>query len=364
MPRPDSVRMRRIALINFGGIGDEILFAPVIGEIHRHLPQAELTLFLEARSRSVVELLPGVAATEALNLQGHSRLQTFADIVGRLRRGRFDAVVSSGSNPLIPVMLAASGIPVRVGFQTGLASRLLLSAEGPLDRKAYAADMYFSLARAFLGYVFGPSYQPPQRVLPELQPPSQADLQWANTLLAPAGAKPRILLHPGVSLISIQKNILKGWPATAWASLIGALAGEAQVFLVGGPDDEGAVQDILAALPADQPGFTNLYGQTRSMSQLAALIAAADLLLCVDSSPMHLAVGYQRPLVAMFGPTDEKKLVPADARFAVVTRPDLACRPCLWDVRQASCERPICLEVPMQDMLAAVRRLLPATACD
>lgn len=360
MARPDPARIQRIALINFGGIGDEILFAPVLSEIKKHLPHAQLTLILEKRSQSVVELLPGVAETFALDIQGRSRAQMFREVVGYLRRGRFDAVISSGSNPLIPVMLLASGIKIRVGFQTGALSRLLLSAEGPLDRKTYAARMYFSLATAFLGWLLGAAYRPTDAVLPELRPLPEEDRAWARQMLSVANQRPKVLLHPGVSLISIQKNILKGWPAPAWAELIRQLGQDGQVFLCGGPDDEATVREILAQLGEDPPHFTNLYGQTRNLRQLAALIAEADLLLCVDSSPMHIGVGYQRPLVAMFGPTDEKKLLPAEPRFAAIARNELDCRPCLWDVRQVSCEKPVCLDVEVDAMAAASRRLLGA----
>ena len=130
-------RPRRIALLNFGGIGDEILFTPVLREIRAFYPEAHLALILEDRSRAIADLLPGVDEVIPLNVQQPGRLALFGKLVALLRRGNYDAVVSSGSSPFIPVMLAATGIRVRVGYQTGPTSKLLLSAEAPPGRPAW-----------------------------------------------------------------------------------------------------------------------------------------------------------------------------------------------------------------------------------
>lgn len=359
----DSIK--KIALINFGGIGDEILFSPVIEDVKRYLPHAHTTLFLEDRSRSVQDLLSGVDAFQALNIQGQSRFKSFFQLWNLLRSQCFDVVISSGSSPFIPVLLFLSGIWIRVGFKTGSVSRRFLTVEAPLapknNRRGYAGDMYYALSSSFLQWLLGERYTPMAPVLPHLKPPGAEALQWADKLLENSTTRPRILLHPGVSTISVQKNILKGWPPAYWAELLETLTRSGYaVYLVGGPDDKAVISEIRRLLPADLPHWHDLYGQTKNLSQLAALITVCDLLLCVDSSPLHMAVGYQKPLVAMFGPTDEKKLVPLnDVRFQAIKLDSLSCRPCLWDARNTSCENPVCLNVPVSLMADAVQRALP-----
>lgn len=359
--QPEAIK--KIAFINFGGIGDEMLFSPVIEEIRKYLPHAQTTLFLERRSRAVKDLLD-VDEIEELDVQEQSRLQLFFQLWTMLRGNSFDVVISSGSSPFIPVLLFLSGIPVRVGFQTGKTSKMFLTVEAPLapknDRKGYAAVMYFALAQSFLTSLLKGHYQPMRPVIPHLKHPPAEDLQWAKAILSANLPEKKILIHPGVSTISIQKNILKSWPAVHWAELIRQLCEEGhRVYLAGGPDDREAVEQIETSLPKGLAGFTNLYGQTKNLRQLGALILESDVLLCVDSSPMHLAVGYQKPVVAMFGPTDEKKLLPLeDSHFQAVTVQNLACRPCLWDVRNENCATSDCLNVPVNDMLKAVHRAL------
>jgi len=127
--------------------------------------------------------------------------------------------------------------------------------------------------------------------------------------------------------------------------------------LVGGPDDAEAVAEILRLLPSDLDGFTSLYGQTRNLSDLAALITVADLLVCVDSSPLHLAVGLGKPVVSLFGPTDEKKLIPVLPNVKAVTVGHLPCRPCLWDHRQINCETSDCLKIDVHEVLNTIQEV-------
>lgn len=359
--RPENIK--KIAFINFGGIGDEILFAPVIEEVRQAMPQAHTTLFLERRSRAVKDLLT-VDSVKELEVQEQSRLKLFFQLWKALRGQYFDVVISSGSSPFIPLLLFLSGIPIRVGFQTGKVSQRLLTIEAPLapkhDRKGYAAVMYFALAQSFLQWLLKDDYQPMNPILPHLKPPPPEDQQWAKGILCPEWPEKKIIIHPGVSTISVQKNILKSWPPTYWAELIQKLCDKGhRVYLVGGPDDRETVEQIRNLLPTNLPYFTDLYGQTKNLRQLGALILEADLLLCVDSSPMHLAVGYQKPAVALFGPTDEKKLLPQnDERFQAVTVQNLECRPCLWDVRNENCATSDCLNVPVNAMLEATHQAL------
>ena len=51
---------KNILLINFGGIGDEILFSPVISALKETYPNAKITLCLENRSRAFINLTNGI----------------------------------------------------------------------------------------------------------------------------------------------------------------------------------------------------------------------------------------------------------------------------------------------------------------
>jgi putative inorganic carbon (hco3(-)) transporter len=339
--------VKRIALINWGGIGDEILFSPVVRALKQAYPEATLTLALEHRSRSIQDVLPELDAVYPVELGRHRRAALFARLLSWLRRGQFDMVVSAGSHPAIAPLLWLSGVRVRVGFDVGPLSRWCLTHAAPLERDVYAGLMYFRLAQAVLPDASDAQAQP------TLSAPTQsAAADWLRN--QPKGS-PRWAIHPGVSQMSLEKNILKAWPVSHWIALIErylAAYPEGQLLILGGPDDA----QVMAALSAwrtqlPQPLQARVlwgYGQTRSFADLAAVLTRCDGLVSVDSAPMHLAVGLGLPVVSIFAPTDPKKLLPASYLPSVATVEGLSCQPCLWDKRTVSCEDPQCLFTPVE----------------
>ncbi len=96
------------------------------------------------------------------------------------------------------------------------------------------------------------------------------------------------------------------------------------VILAGGPDDKEAIEQIRAQLKPDSKVIST-YGHTRNLRELVGLIDICDLMVCVDSAPMHLAVALGKPVVALFGPTNEAVLLPAgDDRFVALRKETLA----------------------------------------
>jgi ADP-heptose:LPS heptosyltransferase len=185
-----------------------------------------------------------------------------------------------------------------------------------------------------------------------------ADREWARDFLADA-KRPVVVFHPGVSKLSIEKQIIKGWAPERWVELGRRLAAQgATVVLAGGPDDEDIIRLIR-----ETGGFpyVEAYGKTKGLGQLAGLIEQADALVAVDSAPMHVGVAVGTPTVAIFGPTDPAKLLPAGTVHQAVHVEGLACRPCLWDKRQTSCDELTCLkDLGVDQVEAAVLKILPA----
>ncbi|HNN61941.1 MAG TPA: glycosyltransferase family 9 protein, partial [Candidatus Obscuribacter sp.] len=92
-----------------------------------------------------------------------------------------------------------------------------------------------------------------------------------------------------------------------------------EIILAGGPDDEEVMKGLMQALSSEADKVINFYGKTRSLADLAALIEITDLFICVDSAPMHVAVGLDKKVVALFGPTDPAKLIPKQKNFCALS---------------------------------------------
>ena len=74
---------------------------------------------------------------------------------------------------------------------------------------------------------------------------------------------------------------------------------------------------------------------------------------------MHVAVGVRTPVAAIFGPTDEEKLLPSDDyRFIAVKDDIIDCRPCLWDKRQTTCDYLDCLNIDSEKVFEIIEQQL------
>ena len=186
-----------------------------------------------------------------------------------------------------------------------------------------------------------------RKVAKEIKVPDN-ELKWADEWFSKKGLTQNsgkiVLVHPGASKLSKQKNMIKTWEPIKWTQLIDELLKKGvKVILAGGPDDEEDVNFIRKHIKDYGNNFIEAFGETKNMDQLAALIKKSDLLLCIDSAPMNVGVGVNTPLVAIFGPTNEKKLLPVDEKFTSV-RVNLDCTPCLWDKRKTTCGELTCLK--------------------
>ncbi|MEW5821360.1 MAG: glycosyltransferase family 9 protein [Cyanobacteriota bacterium] len=344
--------LNKVLFINFGGIGDEILFFPTLQTFKAHYPNTSITLLVEPRSAGCKELTDKIDQVIKYDIKNSNKIISFIRLLGIIANNRFDAVISSGSNKFIGVLLFLSRVKIRIGYNSGWLSRKLLSNSITLNKQQYATNMYHDLLKGL-----GIDSDAP---LPEIILPEEVILK-GKILLQPLD-KPLLLIHPGVSKLSIKKNIIKGWPDQKWAELIIQLleSGLYKVGLCGGPDDDKSIENIrnyLAKKELDKTNYIDLYGKTKSLLELAAIIKLSDLLLCVDSAPMHVAVGVKTKIVAIFGPTDEKKLLPENKDFIAVRNTTLNCRPCLWDKRNYVCDQPSCLDISVQQMLDVINAL-------
>ena len=321
----------KILLINFGGIGDEILFLPTIISLKKEFPNSHITLALEPRSRGIVDLTDKIDDTILVDLKCGNKYCELMKLVFKAWFKGFDMVISSGANKLIPILLASMGIKKRYGFDSGKLSHLLLTKAIILNKNQYAVDMYHDLVSPLTSI---------RTALP------QVDIEKKMVV------ENSVLIHPGVSKVSVEKNMIKTIGASVWAEIVRELVRVGKkVRLVGGPDDEECIKQICE-LCADVD-FENLYGSTKNLKELAELISSAEKFLCSDSAPLHVAVALGVKTYAIFGPTDDKKLIPPSV-IAIKAKDNCSLKPCLWERRQTSCESLDCLKISAKDVVEEI----------
>lgn len=317
-------KINKILAINFGGIGDEIFFLPALISLKKEFPEAKITLALEPRSKSVKDLTDVIDDLFLIDVKGKNKYFELLKLVFKARAGGFDMVVSSGGNKLISLLLWMTGIKTRYGYDTGALSEKLLTKAVPLNKNQYACDMYHDLVTPITDY---------KTFLPEINVEPQEKI------------KNSVLIHPGVSKMSINKGMIKTIPAKTWAAVIDILIDKGkQVILAGGPDDAECIETIRSSVK--NKNFEDYYGRTKSLKDLAELIAKAEKFICSDSAPLHVAVALKTRTYAIFGPTDDKKLIPqSELVTAIKANDNCPIKPCLWEHRQTTCESLDCLKI-------------------
>ncbi|MDP3509295.1 MAG: glycosyltransferase family 9 protein [Candidatus Melainabacteria bacterium] len=357
----------KVLAINFGGIGDEVLFLPTLERIKELAPDCELTLLLEPRSKSVAEVTNLIDKIITFDIK--KKPLTPVDLIRLtmlLRTGGYDMVISSGSSPMVAMLLFLSGIKLRVGYDAGSPVKSLLTHPVKLLREQYAADMYHDLTKGMANYLrrkananasirdVDHTYQVPKITLkPDslaamkafLEEGLKASVTADDTKQVDASqvdTRPvkTILIHPGTSQMAVSKGIIKHWSSENWLAFIRLLQNQkdqpfqTRVILCGGPDDKEVVAELERLLQKDiadgaaAAPYISAVGKTKGLADLAALTSLCDVLVCVDSAPMHIGVGLNKNLVALFGPTDPKLLIPNQKNFKVLAdRPDSTTSP-------------------------------------
>ncbi len=346
---------KKILVLNLGGIGDQILFFPVFETLKKNFNNSHITLVTEPRSESAVTLTELVDEIFICDFKSSGKYFEVFRFLKKAVLGKYDMVISSGSSALVSILLFLTGIKRRIGYNSGIFSKFLLTEAVELNRQQYAADMYHKLVSS-IDNASG------QRI-PKISVGLSDNIKDYLDKLIPkeCTGRKKIVIHPGVSRLSIEKNILKSWHIDRWAEFAQRLlvSGNYTVILTGGPDDIEALAQIRdKTLNVDHKPecLVDLSEKAFSIEEFAYIIHISDVLVCVDSSPMHIAVGVGKPVIALFGPTDEKKLLPGKkGLFTVVKNDKPGCRPCLWDKRLTSCENPVCLDIEVEQVINALR---------
>lgn len=320
---------KNILAINFGGLGDEILFLPALISLKKEFPDSKITLALEPRSKSIQQLSNVIDDIITVDIKNKNKYFEIFKFIKKVISRKFDLVISSGASPMIAIIEAMTLIPERYGYDTGFLSQKLLIKAIPLNKNQYAANMYHDLVSEITDK---------KTDIPQISVETEDKIP--NS----------VLIHPGVSLMSKRKGCIKSINSKEWAELVDRLCAYGKhVILAGGPDDEECISDILKY--SENKNIENYYGKTKNLVELAKLISRAEKFVCSDSAPLHIAVAMGVRTYPFFGSTDDKKLVPKLPNITPLKAHDTCpLKPCLWERRTTSCEDLHCLKYDLSEV--------------
>ena len=129
----------------------------------------------------------------------------------------------------------------------------------------------------------------------------------------------------------------KEWPQEKWYSLIKLLQYRANFVCLGGPKEATQYKPLLDSLAAEgiDQIMLNMLGKT-TLQEVGALIESCDVVVTADTGALHIALALNKPVVALFGPTDPKLWGPLTGTFKVLVNDELDCLGC----RKRRCPKP------------------------
>ncbi|MCC7008846.1 MAG: lipopolysaccharide heptosyltransferase II [Acidobacteria bacterium] len=313
-----SESIQRLVVRPPNWLGDAVLALPALGAVRRHFASAHLTI---AATPSVAALFredTNAAPDRVVELPAGTR-----DAVAVLEGEGFELGLLFPNSFRSAWQLFRARIPQRWGYARSWRRLLLTHRSAPARREGvtHQSDYYRDLVRG-LGIECAPSEAP--RVEARLPSIARADALLAQMKVAPEARF--VGFAPGAAY-----GQAKQWPPDRVAAVIAALVRQARVtpVLVGASHDRDAalaVESWLRAHAADVvPAVVNLTGRT-SLGALAGVVQRMSAFVSNDSGAMHLAAAIGLPVVAIFGPTDERATSPI-GDHDVITEP-VFCRPC------------------------------------
>lgn len=307
----------RILVISPNWIGDAVMAQPLLQLLKARDPASPIDVLAPGWVAPVWRAMAEVETViEAPFRHGALQMGERREFARRLReRGYAEAYVLPNTLKfaLIPWL---AGIPRRVGYKGEMRYGLINVMHR--DDKAAPRPMvsfYAALAAAPATVV----RQPAELPRPALY---VSDQQIVQTMIS-LGLRPELPLIAFAS--GAEFGTAKRWPAAHFAALAQTIRQThpaAQIVLLGSGKDQEVCDEIIALAPM----VRSLAGVT-TLAQAIALIARADAMVSNDSGLLHIASALNRPVVAIYGPTDPLHAPPfSDVATSLFLK--LECSPC------------------------------------
>ncbi len=287
----DGLEAKRIALIKPSALGDIVHSLPVLGALRHRYPQARIVWVVNKSYESLIEGHPDLDATIPFDRTATDEglwgaMRSVGAFVRRLRAENFDLAIDLQGLIRSGLMCYLTGAKRRVGLATARECSCWFYTDVIETRglpELHAVDRYWQIVKALGVEDYPVTFRLPIHT---------EALEWARETLITL-PRPWIMVSVG----------------TRWETkrvppnFFGVLLKRAQdqfggtVIFVGREDEQRLA--LAAASHLDDPCTRMLTGET-NLSQLAAVLSLADVVVANDSGPLHLAVALGRPVVAPY----------------------------------------------------------------
>ncbi|MHA6846814.1 lipopolysaccharide heptosyltransferase I [Ralstonia syzygii] len=290
----------RVLIVKVSSLGDVVHCTPVVADILRAHPGAEIDWVVEEGFAGIVRIVRGVQGVIPFALRRWRKSLASGTTWGEmaafrraLRAKPYDVVLDT-QGLIKTALVAAQARLAPNGFVAGLGNRTDGAGYEPLARLFYQRAVHMEprvhvveRSRRMVAEALG--YTVPEAIDFGLQPPVSL---------------PFALPRPYVALVHATSRADKGWPQGAWVDVARALlARDYALALPWGSETERRTSEaIREAIVAAVPGTLGriVIPPRMSLPDVTAFLDQATAVVGVDTGLVHIAAALCKPTVALY----------------------------------------------------------------
>jgi heptosyltransferase I len=290
--------------MRLSAIGDTCHALAVIRRIQDNWPDAHLTWII---GKTEASLMSGISDIDFVVFDKSRGRKAYKDVRTRLRGKQFDVALCMHASMRANLLIRSIPAKIRLGFdkvrakdfQWIFTNRRIDAAQGE-----HAMEAMMSFATAI-----GAQERPLRWDIPLTSEDRDFAEQFADD------DRPLVVISP---CSSQRIRNYRNWDMQNYAAVIEHLESQydARIVLTGGTSD--LERDYGSTLASDSDA-ENLVGQT-SLKQMAALIKAADLVICPDSGPAHMATALGTAVIGLYATSNPDRTGPYLSKTFTINR--------------------------------------------
>ena len=308
----------RVLVVRPSALGDVFRTAPALAALRESMPDARIDCVVPdgyqdaLRHHPAIDEVMGFArSVTGATRGGWGLLCHFWSLARTLRQRNYDLVFDLQGLARSSLLTYLTRSPCRVGFSNARELGWL-----GYNRRHYVDPLLHHVVR-LLHLLKAEGIGPSEDA--RLYTGSD-DEQWCTSMMHEQGWSDGVF----VCLAPTSQWGCKCWPIDRFIEIARRLVESdvagGRIAVIFGPGERSVVRPLLDAFPGADSA--RIAAPATTVGQLMALIRRASLVVSNDSAVAHAAVGFDRPAVCIFGPTDPS-LVGPYRRQDMVVRPSV-----------------------------------------
>ena len=323
-----SPYIKKILVVRSNYLGDMVVFIPVLDNLRKSFPNAHITLITSKIGAEVIKnekLVNEIIYCSIYDINNKKTLYEKIKLSIFIRKKKYDlAICSTQENNLwFSFFTFFSKAKIRIGFEKNDGA-FFFNIQIKLKKDLSEINQNLRIIKFLSLKIINKT---PSFTMIKNKQIKFLDLFNNN------------FIYIGIS--PFGKRNSRSWVLKRYTLLCEILDHNPKfkIIFFGTDKHESKIQNMIAKLNKNK--IINLAGKT-SINDLKFLLNKLDVLITIDSGPMHLAAALGINTIALIGPSDWQKWGYNIKNFKVIRNPNYNCIPCYLDeCKEHSCMKSI-----------------------